>query len=555
MPGCHAPPARLAPHIGGRLYEDASLVSSTSQPASSIPDLTCKRASSLSRVQLQHRREEQLRHALEHTHPSQAEVSAVASAAYVQALMDLIDQHAVTVQQVTGNIDALRGQREARYIEFKQEVQQREVELQRLRNERSDLTLQVQEERERSTRLLHENTVLHAHQAEQREQLEKLVELCRARGRRLSALHKQNSRVTGSTPHQRRPMETNAGALAGASREDAITADVGDEESDPELNRIGISAKGTRAPASSAACSTSPALTSPPASMSIHKAVGATASFQWSSSSSPAALSGLAEDTEVAALLNVPYKVQVPGTPFGPSSHTITANAAATTHLLALNEEVNMLREQLEEQRATYEQERGARTTENDELHRQYLEKEAKYRTTIDQLELLHEESLRDLVQYRHSTEKRLRDVRGQVDWLRAALQEALRLAEKERRRQHNEVYTTEQRMSLQYYPKVQSLHAELEECRRGALAQAQYSAKVIAEKDALVKELRQKLKAEAGQRKRMEERYRLEMKGVHSELDLMRQSLRQMERRVYYRDVRDQASEEAQHGLERYYD
>ncbi|CAG9570205.1 conserved hypothetical protein [Leishmania major strain Friedlin] len=470
--------------------------------------------------------------------------------------MTLIDQHETTVQQVIDKIDFLRGEREARYTEFKQETQQREAELQHLRNERSDLSLQVQEERERSTRLLHENTALYAHQAEQREQLGKLVELCRARGRRLRALSNQNSRAAGSTSHRRRSMETDAGASTGASCDDARAADFGDEASTLELSRTEVGTKGAGAAAMAAACSPSPALASPPASMSIHKAVGATASARRPAlSPSPAALGNVAEDAEMAALLNVPYKLQVPSTPFGPSAHTITANTAATAHLLALNEEVNMLRQQLEEQRITYEQERGVRTTENDELHRRHLEKEAKYLATIDQLEVLHEESLRDLVQYRHTTEKQLRDVRGQVDWLRAALQEALDLAEKERRRQHNEVYATEQRMSRQYYPKVQSLHAELEECRRGALAQAQENAKVIAQKDALVAELRHKLKAEVSHRRRIEERYQLEMKGVHSELDLMRQSLRQMERRVYYRDVRDQASEEAQHELERYYD
>ncbi|KAG5484758.1 hypothetical protein LSCM1_06580 [Leishmania martiniquensis] len=556
MHGCHESAARLTPRMGSRPFEGTSLVSSTSPPASTTPGTSCKRAASLRGVPLQQRREEQLRHALAHTSPSHAEVAAVASAAYVRALMELIEAHEAGVRQVTASIDDLRLQREARYTEFKQEVQQREVELQNLRNERSDLTLQVQEERERSTRLLHENTVLYAHQAEQREQLGRLVELCRARGQRLRALSKQNYKAAGGNLHRPRPMDVGAGVPGGASCEGARAADAEEEDSTQELSRAGPYFKGSGVSANAAASSTWPALESPPASMSIHKAVGtANSAGRSASTPSPAALGGLADDAEVAALLNVPYKVQVPSAPLGSSLHTITASTGTTAQLLALNEEVNMLRQQLEEQRITYEQERGARSRENDELHRKHLEQEAKCRATIEQLELLHEESLRDLVQYRHSSEKQLRDARGEVDWLRAALQEALDLAEKERRRQHNDVYATEQRMSHQYYPKLQSLHAELEECRRGAFAQAHESAKAIAQKDELIEELQRKLKAEAKQRKRIEERYRLEMKGVHSELDLMRQSLRQMERRVYYRDVRDQASEEAQHELEGHYD
>ncbi|KAG5510123.1 hypothetical protein JKF63_07019 [Porcisia hertigi] len=548
MPVLHAPPVvRPVPCIDGRPFGEASLVSSTSPPASTTPDATCTHASGLSRAQLQRRREGQLRHALEHTTPSKAEVSAVASAVYVQGLMELIDQHAAVVKQVTEKIDVLREQREARYTEVTREAQKREEELRQLRNERSDLLLQVQEERERSTRLLHENTVLHAHEAEQQEQLWKLVELCRARGQRLRTLTKKTSRATGNNPHRRGSTEAGVGASPGASCDTSRCAGLWAEESDPELSKTLACEKGTAAPTSPAACSTSFALASAPVSMSIHKAVGTTAPSQRPGfSPSLAALGDIAEDAEMAALLNVPYKLQVPGTMFGPTAHTITANAAATTHLLALKEEINMLQQQLEEQRITYEQERGVRTRENDELHRQHIQKEAKYCTTIEHLEVLHEESLRQLVQYHHNTEKELRDVRGQVEWLRAALQEALELSEKERRRQHNEVYSTEQRMLRQYNPKMQSLHTELEQCRRRAVAQAHDSANTIAQKDALVAELQQKLKAEANHRKRIEERYRLEMQGVHSELDLMRQSLRQMERRVYYRDVRDQTSEEA---------
>lgn len=568
------PPRGVRPPLDG-----PSVASSTSAP----PSTTTPEASDYTgtstvngKQALHQRREDQLRHALAHTAPTSVEVSAVASAAYVQALMGLIDRHGESVLEMTAAIDALRERREHRYAEAEQVTQQQAAELHHLRGERADLALQVQEERERSTRLLHENTVLHAQRAEQREQLGKLVELCRARGKRL--------RVLGSAASGARV----AAAVGAAS---AAAEDRSDLDHDTELARLGhgqrsssngiagepgTSARPGAPPAAAVAATTAASAmpSSPPASLSIHRAAGLAASRGGVSSAFPTpaagaassslSLDGIADDAEVAALLNVPYKLHVAASPSGAAGsssstssaapHIITANTAATAHLLALTAEVNMLRQQLDQQRITYEHERGLRSREADEVHRQHLDQEAKYRAALEQLELLHEESLRDLVQYRHATEKQLRDVRGQVDWLRAALQEALDLAEKDRRRQHNEVYATEQRISRQYYPKVQSLHAEVEECRRSSLAQAHDHAKLLAEKEALVEELQQRLRAEASQRKRIEERYRLEMEGVHSELDLMRQSLRQMERRVYYRDARDQASEEAQLELERYY-
>ncbi|KAK7193957.1 hypothetical protein NESM_000307400 [Novymonas esmeraldas] len=540
---------RRTPRLGGRPLRDASLLSSTSPPASTTPETTSGGASSLTRAQLQQLREGQLRHALQHTSPSPAEVCAVASPAYVQALMELIDQHSEAVQRVSDAVDTLREQREARYAEVERGAQHQEEELQQLRNERSDLALQVQEERERCTRLLHENTVLHAKGAEQRDQLGRLAELCRARGQRLRAGHGEAAKGNGGgggASHARRwsvengsgtsplPMTLCDAAAAPASK----AAEPFDGVREKAVDR------------STAAASS--------LSLSIHRAVDVAAAASQrhpGASRPPAALDGVADDAEVAALLSVPYKLQVPHTPSSPLTHsTVTANTAATTHMLALNEEVNMLRQQLEEQRITYEQERGLRSREDDEQHRRHLEMEAKYRLTMEQLQALHEESLSELVQYRHATEKQMRDVRGQVEWLRAALQEALELAEKDRRRQHNEVYATEQRVTRQYYPKVQSLQAELEECRRSAVAQTRDHARLLSEKDALVMELQQRVKAEANQRRRIEERYALEMDGVHSELDLMRQSLRQMERRVYYRDVRDQSSEVAQMELGRHY-
>ncbi|KPA77013.1 hypothetical protein ABB37_07367 [Leptomonas pyrrhocoris] len=547
-------------------HDDASLLSSTSAPASTTHDATTTTTTTIPTGlrSFQQQREAQLRHALQHASPTPAEVSAVASASYVQALMELIDQHSTDVQQVTSKIDALRAQREAYHADLARELPQREADLQELRNECSDLTLQVQEEQERSTRLLHEATVLHTQQAAQREQLGRLVELCRARGKRLRAFYyhmKGGGGARGSRfveEDERGLAEGDVEAGRALSSQPATFAD------------DGIAAVAARSPV------VKPSSAPPsvhPVSLSIHKAsCGREARPFLGSGGGVVSMQEIGDDAELAAILNLPYKVCLPRTPPSspsPSSaaplsphdaattasgFTVTANAASTAQLLARAEEVNMLRQQLEEQRGAYEQERGARTREDNERHRRAQEQLARYAATVEQLESLHEESLRELVQYRHHSEKQLRDVRGQVEWLRVALQNALELAEKDRRQQHNEVYATEQRMSKQYYPKVQSLHSELAEYRRVSAAQARDHAAAIAQKDEQIAALQQRLKAETTQRRRAEERHVLEMKGVHSELDLMRQSLRQMERRVYYRGVRDQASDEAEVELERYY-
>lgn len=578
---------RNYPRAGRRLHEDVSLLTSTSSPvsathAATTATTTTTRTTATSHAEgplkLQRQREEQLRHALRHGDPTPAEVSAVASAAYVQALMELIDQHAADVQQINQKIDTLQTQRETYHADLARDALLREAEMQQLRNERADLTLQVQEEQERSTRLLHETTVLYTQQADQKEQLAKLVDLCRARGKRLRAFYHHLKH--GAT------MTRNCGGGGGAGDSEEEGAGRARVTQQPDVSMRDAAETSFNDCASCRMNAAAPSTL--PASLSIHRATSSGAAAHVAATgfcggSADFSLKDIGDDAELAAILRLPYKLQLPtaspssaplsGAPASSAQKegapaadgisaaatdslaiTVTANAASTAQLLALNGEVNMLRQQLEEQRSTYEEERGARTRDDNERHRRAQEQLAKYAATVAQLEALHEESLRELVHYRHSTEKQLRDVRGQVEWLRGALQSALELAEKDRRQQHNEVYATEQRMSKQYYPKVQSLHSELAEWRRTAAAQARDYAATLAQKDEQIAALQQRVKAESTQRRRVEERYKLEMDGVHSELDLMRQSLHEMERRVYYRNMRDQASEDAEVELERYY-
>lgn len=560
------------PHNDGvPLTPFSAPVSATPEATTNTQNTTTNMTTNSSSGNFHQQREAQLRHALQHASPTTTEVSAVASAAYVQALMELIDQHAIDVQQVSTKIDALQTQRERYHADLAARALRTENEMQTLRNECSDLTLQLQEERERSTRLLHETTVLHTCQAEQRAQVGQLVELCRARGRRLRTFYH----------HTMKSSNNNINASGGGSRAVDSGEEAGRCEASPEQSSSAAARPNSplsRLNASAAAAAHSPP-PPPPPSLSISKAACTTPARGISGNSSHAfSLADIGDDAEVAAILGLPYTVQQsrsgalpsptaaaakegPAPGAGAAAVTVTANTAATAHLLALTEEVNMLRHQLEEQRGTYEHERGIRTQEDNTRHREAQEQLTSYAATVQHLEALHEESLRELVVYRHRTDKQLRDVRGQVEWLRVALQDALALAEKDRRRQHNEVYATEQRMSRQYYPKVQSLHSELAEYRRNAAAQAKDFAAALAEKDARIADLQQKVKAEVTQRGRVEQRYKLEMAGVHSELDMMRQALRQMERRVYYRGVRETsfeagegAEEAVESELERYY-
>lgn len=512
-----------------------------------------------------------LQQILNNPNPTKAEVAATASSAYVQALMRMIDEQGASVKQVIRSIEALRTERESRYAEIAASALSQQDVLQRSRDERSGLMLQLQEERERGTRLLHENTVLYAAQAEQMEQLKQIVDLCQCRGRRLKELLRHGSNRPSDQKQASGRMQT---SLSAPLHESLNAVPPG-----AQSQFVGCSTDIKTSAVRESTGSFGPGGNGqPPPSLSIRVAAAATplhlSSVVPQFGSSPVGnqqqqlhrghltrrgatsvtIDGLViDDDEVLAALSMSCGV-VPAAMTPPLSNTslppVPASTAVTAHCLALSEEVGALRQQLEEQRRTYEEERRLRRHENDEAHQQYMEKATAYTKTIAHLEMLHEQSLADLVQYRHEAEKRLRDVRGQVEWLRSALEDSLRLLERDRRRRHDAVYTTEQRISRQYYPKVQSLQSELMTHRRRSMSMEKHHTAALSEKDGVIAVLQERLEKEVLRRHRVEERYRLEMRGVQSELDLMRQTLRQMERKVYYRHAREEASEEAERGL-----
>ncbi|RNC37049.1 hypothetical protein TcCL_NonESM13802 [Trypanosoma cruzi] len=78
-------------------------------------------------------------------------------------------------------------------------------------------------------------------------------------------------------------------------------------------------------------------------------------------------------------------------------------------------------------------------------------------------------------------------------------------------------------------------LRQELEECRALSLVEKEQNAALLAAREAEIEKLRGELKRERRRQRRVEERHRLEFEGVNSEVSLMRQAVRAMEKRVYY--------------------
>ncbi|CCW63496.1 unnamed protein product [Phytomonas sp. EM1] len=126
-------------------------------------------------------------------------------------------------------------------------------------------------------------------------------------------------------------------------------------------------------------------------------------------------------------------------------------------------------------------------------------------------------------------------------------MHEALRLAERSRQKEKNALLGELQRLERRYEPTVRGLHSDLETYRRKTQSERHSHEEALQEKQARVEALEAALRREKLLRKRAEERHRLEMEGVQSELDLMRQSLRQMEKKVFFRNALEEAAASAE--------
>ncbi|RNC30064.1 hypothetical protein TcCL_Unassigned07426, partial [Trypanosoma cruzi] len=118
---------------------------------------------------------------------------------------------------------------------------------------------------------------------------------------------------------------------------------------------------------------------------------------------------------------------------------------------------------------------------------------------------------------------------------LRVSLDEALTIVETDRRRHAADLQLMQRRMGENTDTVMRRLRQELEECRAFSLVEKEQNAALLAAREAEIEKLRGELKRERKRQRRVEERHRLEFEGVNSEVSLMRQAVRAMEKRVYY--------------------
>ncbi|KAF8302748.1 hypothetical protein TcYC6_0043610 [Trypanosoma cruzi] len=401
---------------------------------------------------------------------------------YVRMLLHTIREHDAEKLALAQRIEDCVKPERAETQRLRRELAKKDQEIGKLQQELSETCLMLQEERERANRLLHENTVLHAQAGDDRARIASLLRLRQqAKAAPAAASSEEDANADGRQQRQGRDRKQSSTPVAEQSRFSSPFH----RKSNKSSNSFG--GGGT---------------------MSLRQAVLAP---------QPAAgeeLLKLEADTAVQEALQPPR---------------------SSTVVTALGEEVHMLQEQLDAQRATYEQERKKRLLEERERARRHAEDVERYIRTIDDLHALHQKSLADLIHYRHDTRIEQQEMHATIEKLRVSLDEALTIVETDRRRHAADLQLMQRRMGENTDTVMRRLRQELEECRAFSLVEKEQNAALLAAREAEIEKLRGELKRERKRQRRVEERHRLEFEGVNSEVSLMRQAVRAMEKRVYY--------------------
>lgn len=461
--------------------------------------------------------------------PSIDEVADRATSTYVRGLLEALHRGSIDTAAVLTRLDDLARAREQLHAPDALQLRASQAQVQLLRQEAAHATLRLQEEQERSARLLHENTVLHTQEAEQRQRLTALVALAKHRGRAL-----QQRKKSGG------------GGGAGVSRLDPFAMDDNrdnDNDDYDDQKGGGVMLSPMR----------------PSNTLSLRAATNAAPSVY--KTSAAALLTGPSNHNHMSSSREVAFTANAIDNDSGSNDDCELldalrpSNSATAAHIVAITAETQSLRRQLDEQRALYERERGVRLQQEREEHRRQQTVADRQGQTIHHLQELHECALRDLVTYRHATDRELATQSGQVDWLKQALVEAIAVAEAAKRRHNVTATAASLKASERLRPMMRSLSVQLHDHRLTAQQQRQRYESAIEDRERSLAELRLAVKNERSLRRRVEERHRFEVQGVRSELDMMRQALRQVEKKVFFSNAREElAMAEERTLMEHYY-
>ena len=211
----------------------------------------------------------------------------------------------------------------------------------------------------------------------------------------------------------------------------------------------------------------------------------------------------------------------------------------ASTVVTALAKEVDLLKRQLDEQRGAYEKDRAVRVSQERERFQQQQDTIHKYATTIQQLQEVHSEATKELVTYRHEQQIIERRLRGDMDQLRSSLSDVRHQLTQSHARQSADLQLALQSADTRHHDVVSKLRSDLLERKEALASDRELADRRITVLENDLRKSQTALAAERRSKHRLIEHHRFETEGLQTEINLMKQHLRAVEKRAFFASCR----------------
>ena len=200
-----------------------------------------------------------------------------------------------------------------------------------------------------------------------------------------------------------------------------------------------------------------------------------------------------------------------------------------------LSKEVETLRTLLEEQRRSYDHDRALRLAEEHSRFEVMQSEMSKQSKTIERLQELLNSSTKEACTVRHESLLLERKLRGELETLSAQAEAAADALAREhsRRTADLQVATDEANVKAkEVLSKVRSTMLERSEAEKLERVKAEKNIEMLEQQ---IESLQSALQKERTAKQRMAKKHRLESEGLQSDIALLKQQLRQLERRIFF--------------------
>ena len=206
-----------------------------------------------------------------------------------------------------------------------------------------------------------------------------------------------------------------------------------------------------------------------------------------------------------------------------------------------LGSEAYHLKQLLDEQRKTYEQDRTRRMQAEQLRLDRYIDSDRKQLKLIAKLEDDVQIAVKELCLYRHQQQIIERSLRGEIEMLKVRCLETQREMLQQNSRKTYDLTLALELATNKNEGAISKLKSELVGKRQAHLSERESQQQQIETLQRENADLRAKLDLDRKLRKREEERYLLERDGMRSEVNQLKQHLRAMEKRMYFSHVKEE--------------